>query len=249
MHRDRRIISAKTAFKRAKRLEAQYASRLRQVARHVGDIVRGFRWDTFNASIQVQDALRRYSSLLRPWAEAVAERMVTQVAASDRRAWRTVSAQMGRALQKEIETAPTGVVMRESIARQVGLITSLPLDAAERVHKIAQEGITTGKRASDVAEDIMKTGLVTRSRADLIAQTEVSRVATELTKSRAEHIGSEFFIWRTSKDESVRHDHRILEGKSFRWNDPPIADQRTGVRALPGGIYRCRCWPQAIIPD
>ena len=243
---DRVDISPKAAFKRAKKLEANYAARLRKIARHVGEIVSGFDWSDLAANLLAQTALKKYADLLKPWAESVANRMVTEVAASDRQSWRKLSARIGQTLAKEIDTAPTGQVMRESMRRQVDLITSLPTEAAERVHKLTQEGITQGRRASEIADEILKTGEVTRSRATLIAVTEVSRTGAELTRARALHIGSPGYRWRTAKDTTVRPSHRQMEGKFVGWNDPPTLDNLTGHA---GCLPRCRCYMEVEVPE
>ena len=40
------------------------------------------------------------------------------------------------------------------LAEQVGLITNLPLEAAERVHKLTTEGMLAGSRPAEIAEQI-----------------------------------------------------------------------------------------------
>ncbi|TXN34019.1 phage head morphogenesis protein [Methylobacterium sp. WL19] len=228
-------------------MENSYGARLRKIARHIGDIVTGFDLSTPQGAVFIGSALRRYADMLDPWARSVGARMVAEVAAADKLGWRRLSTVMGRALHREIEEAPTGQAMRASMERQVTLIKSLPLDAAERVHRLTVEGISQGRRADEIARDIMATGEVTKSRATLIARTEVSRTATELTKARAEYVGSTEFIWRTAGDGDVRDSHKRLNGKVFRWDAPPECDP--GHHALPGGIWNCRCYPEAVIPD
>lgn len=242
-----RDISIASLFKRAKKLERNYGTRLRQIARHVGHIAAGFDADSLNGTVLMRAALMRYADALEPWARAVGRRMVTEVAAADRESWRKTSATIGRLLHKEIATAPTGNAMQDALTRQVDLITSLPREAAERVHKLTTEGIAQGRRTSDIAAEIARTGEVTRSRADLIARTEVSRTATELTRARAEHIGSTHFIWRARHDDSTRPMHRKLDGQAFRWDDPPECDP--GHHALPGAIWNCRCYPEPVLTD
>lgn len=195
----------------------------------------------------LQAVMARYAATLTPWAEAVSRRMVTEIAARDERAWVRVSQQMGQALKREIATAPTGEAMRTAMASQVKLITSLPTEAAQRVHDLVIAGISEGRRADAIAEEIARTGEVTKSRATLIARTEVSRTATELTKARAEHIGSTHFIWRTAGDSDVRPSHKKLNGQTFRWDEPPECDP--GHHALPGCIWNCRCFAEPILPE
>jgi SPP1 gp7 family putative phage head morphogenesis protein len=131
------------------------------------------------------------------------------------------------------------------MAQQVHLIRSLPLDAAQRVHKLVIEGHGS-PRASEIAKEIMRSGSVAKSRAELIAQTETSRAATAFTQARAEHIGSDGYIWRTAKDSHVRDSHRHMEGRFVRWESPPTLD---GLVGHAGALPRCRCFPSPVIPE
>lgn len=240
--------SAHSAWVRARKAEAQYASRLRRIAHYVGEIVRmGYAPDDPSALSWIRDALARYAVALRPWAEKAAEVMVTEVAARDKAAWKSVTKEIGRGLRAEIEAAPIGDVLRQRMADQVDLITSLPRDAAERVHQLAIESVEQGTRASEIEARILETGDVTKARATLIARTEVGRTATELTRARAEHVGSTHFVWRTVHDADVRPSHRALDGQAFRWDEPPECDP--GHHALPGAIWNCRCWAEPIVSN
>lgn len=247
---DRAGTSARSAFKRALKLERSYAQRLRGIARNIGHMVNGFTWGTLEeiavSSAPLQSMLRRYADTLDPWANVVAKRMVAEIAASDRVSWRKLSSDMGRQLHREIDTAPTGEAMRASMQRQVGLIKSLPTSAAERVHKLTIEGIAQGRRASEIANDIMASGDVARSRAMLIARTEVSRTATELTKARALHVGSTGYLWRSAKDTDVRPSHKKMEAVFVPWDSPPTLDGMTGHA---GCLPNCRCTVEVVIPD
>lgn len=201
---------------------------------------------TLPGSLFARTALEQYAHILTPWAQAVGQRMVTEVAARDERSWFQISERMGKALRQEIATAPTGEVMRERMAEQVKLITSLPTEAAERVHKLALEGIAQGWRADRIADEIMTTGEVTRARANMIGRTEVSRTATLLTQARAEHVGSEGYNWRTAQDSDVRASHKAMAGKFVKWTEPPTLDGLTGHA---GALPNCRCFCEPVIPD
>jgi SPP1 gp7 family putative phage head morphogenesis protein len=242
--------SPKSAFIRARKVEEGYARNLRKIARHIGDVIRTM-WnpDDLDSVQAINDVLARYARAIEPWATSVGNRMITEVAARDYKAWREVSTEMGLLIHRDIHTTPLGMIMQQRLAAQVKLITSLPTEAAERVHKLTIEGISDGTRAKAIAREIMRSGHVTAARANTIARTEVGRTATELTKARAEHVGSTHFTWKSVGDSDVRHDHKILNGKTFAWNDPPIADEKTGTRALPGAIWNCRCWPSPVLPD
>jgi SPP1 gp7 family putative phage head morphogenesis protein len=155
---------------------------------------------------------------------------------------------MSRELRRQIESTPTGALVRQRLDDQVVLITSLPTEAAERVRVLANEALLTGTRASALSAKIMETGEVAKSRANLIARTETSRTATELTRARAKYVGSTHFVWRTSNDSSVRPSHRRLDGMMFEWSNPPVCDA-PDIRALPGSTFNCRCFPEVVLPD
>ncbi|CAN0620488.1 Phage head morphogenesis, SPP1 gp7 family domain protein [Burkholderia multivorans] len=229
--------------------ERQYNLQLRKIAEQVGVLVNGFPAGDPSWAPTIEEMLRRYADALAPWAEATAARMLADLNRRDEQAWMQQAADMSRALRDEIRNAPTGETLRALMAEQVTLIKSIPLDAAERVHRLTIEGMVDSTRAAQISKAIQESGDVAKSRADLIARTEVSRTATTLTEARARGVGSPGYFWRTSGDSDVREDHRELDGKFFTWDAPPIADKRSGARSHPGCIWNCRCWAEPVVPD
>jgi SPP1 gp7 family putative phage head morphogenesis protein len=244
----RRADSAQWA--RARKAEEQFARHLRTLARHCGALTRQmFEPENFQDSARrIQGLLERYAETLRPWAKAVAERMVQDVARRDRGVWHARGKMMGRELQAEIAGAPTGMVLRNAIGETAALITSLPLEAAQRVGELSIRALVKSSRANELAAEILRTGEVTKARANLIARTQTSTTATALVAARATHLGSEGYIWRTVGDADVRKLHRDLNGTFHRWSEPPVAGER-GERAHAGQIYNCRCWAEVVLPE
>lgn len=238
--------AAKASFEKVRRAEESYARGLRAIARHIGHITSGFKPGDLEGMSILQRLLRRYSTIIAPWARNHAARMLTDVARRDYNVWRTLSRQMSRTLRREIETAPTGIVIRGLLDDQVTLITSLPTEAAQRVHKLTLEGLLDATRASEIAKEIVRTGAVTTNRANLIARTEVARTASVLVQARAEYVGSTHYVWRTSKDAKVRPSHKKMEGVAVSWREPPTLDNLVGHA---GALPNCRCFPEPIIPD
>lgn len=234
---------------KTQRIEQRYALQLRKVAEQVGSIISPFTPGDMSQVPTIEQLLKAYSDMLKGWATQTASNMLMDVALRDEQTWQTLAKDLSRGLREEIRHAPTGRVMRQLLADQVDLIQSIPLEAAQRVHRLTLEGIENSTRASEIAKEIMASGNVAASRAQLIAVTEVSRTASTLTQARAVSIGSEGYFWRTSGDSSVRPDHKKLNGKFIRWDDPPIADERSGIRAHAGCIFRCRCYPEPVIPQ
>jgi SPP1 gp7 family putative phage head morphogenesis protein len=246
--RQARIESRERALA-GRRTELAYSHQLRKIAEQIGRRVRSAAPDGVLSSADATKliaALNRYADVLWPWAESVANRMIAEVSRRDAAAWEEHGKAIGRALRREILSAPTGATMRQTLALQAEKITSIPREAAERLYTLTTEGMLKGTRAREIAREIMRSGEVSASHANMLARTGVSSTATALTKARAEHIGSAYFVWRTSKDGAVRPSHRRMEGKMLRWDDPPEID---GYRGLPGEFANCRCFCEPLVPN
>lgn len=231
-------------LKSAARAEALYARKLRSVASEVGKLARALKGDP----PKLQRALNDYADYITPWAESAAASMLLDVSKRDERAWWERSANLSRDIRAEIRTAPTGDILRRLMAEQVKYIKSIPQDAARRVHHFAMRTLETDGRAEDLVAEILKSRGVSVSKANLIARTEVGRASTSLLQARALHVGSEGYIWRTALDMDVRKAHKKLEGKFFRWSDPPVAEA-DGARHHPGEFPNCRCYPEVVLPN
>ncbi|WP_079218922.1 phage minor head protein [Herbaspirillum robiniae] len=212
----------------------------------MGAFVNGFPAGDPTVLPTIEQLLRRYAEALTPWAEVTAGKMLSSVNRSDERAWAEQTQELSRSLRLEIMRAPTGNAMRGLMTEQVTLIKSIPLEAAERVHKLTLEGLENSARAKTVSKEIQRSGEVCKSRADLIARTEVARTASVLTQTRAQHVGSDGYIWRTSGDPDVRHSHREMNGKFVRWASPPTLD---GMKGHAGQFPNCRCYAEPVIPE
>ncbi|WP_420958441.1 phage minor head protein [Burkholderia gladioli] len=230
--------------------EQQYGTQLRKIAQQVGVLVNGFPPGDPSSAPTIEELLRRYADALAPWAELTAARMLANLSRRDEQAWMQRAADMSRALRDEIQNAPTGEALRQLMAEQVTLITSIPREAADRVHKLTLEGLVDSTRSSEIAKMIAASGEVAASRATMIARTEVSRALTVLTEARARGIGGTHYIWRTSGDGAVRPGHREMEGKVCSWDEPPeVEENGVYMRFHPGCIWNCRCWAEPVIGD
>ena len=229
--------------------QRNYERSLTGVSRHIGELVHGViqgeNW--LEAVPTIRQLLEAYAEALVPWANSVGSRMLGAVNVSNLRAWRVLSGGISIQLRHDIMNTQVGTRLRELLGEQVHLIKSIPITAAERVHKLGVEALMDSRRYTELAKEIERSGEVSKSHAILIARTETARTSTALLQVRAEAAGSTHFRWRTAGDSDVRPDHKILNGQVFAWNDPPIADRHSGARALPGAIFNCRCFPEPLL--
>ena len=238
--------SAREWWRKVNQSASFYNKALSSVAKQVSKFITEL-WEAGREDA-IETTLTKYAAVIEPWAEAVSEKMLADISLQDEKAWMRHSQRMANAMQVELRTMPQGEIVRQLRAKQVVLIKSLPLEAAQQAHDLAFEAATqTGVRKDVIAAKIKQLGDITEARALLIAGTEISTSHSIIQRARAEWIGSEGYIWRTLRDRVVRKDHVELEGTYHRWDNPPIAE-RNGTKHHPGCFPNCRCYSQPVLP-
>lgn len=240
----------KSKFAASKRIEQEFARNLKKVAKASGSIVNKY---VNGSKVQHADAMVSeaisYSRLLTPWAKEQSKILVQETLKrihSDK-AYREHSKKIGQLLSADIFESENTIFIDLLMREQVELIQSIPLEAAYRAQRLALEAVAGGRRADEIASELQQTTSVTENRAKLIARTETARANTALNESRARSVGSDKYIWRTSDDASVRHSHKKMNGRIFKWDNPPsLSDGTTGH---PGTFPNCRCYAEPILPD
>lgn len=238
-------MAKKSHFRKSSSTENSYARALRQIAREVGRIIEAYGDLDPTKLPPLRDALEKYAKLLGPWAKLKASNMLEQADRQDRRAWASATKEMAIGVRQELKATAVGERVQQLMGEQVKLIKSIPIEAAERVHRLVIKNVEEQGRAEEIAKEIRKSGKVAASRATLIARTEVARASSVLTQARAENIGSEGYIWRSVKDSDVRPSHRKMNGKFVKWSDPPTLDGLTGHA---GALPNCRCFAEPVVP-
>lgn len=128
-------------------------------------------------------------------------------------------------------------------------IKSIPNDTLSSMREIILDGYMNGKTIRDISGEIQKEYDVSKHKAAMLARDQIATLNANLAKMQQEDAGCEEYVWSTSRDSRVRECHRELDGKTFRWNDPPEMWYETkkngivftGRRCHPGEDYACRC--------
>lgn len=227
-------------------MEIRYGQQLRKIAGYVDTIVKGFDVNSPQNYPLITAALNEYGNTLEHWARNAAGRIITDVSLRDEKTWLIYAQDLSRGIKDQIRNTDVGAAYQQLLNDQVRLIKSLPIDAAQRIQDLSTRALIEGSRASEISSLIMATGHVTKSRANTIARTEISRASSVFTQTRAENLGSEGYIWRTSEDVDVRSSHKAMNGKFVYWDEPPTLDNMVGHA---GCLPNCRCYPEPVIPD
>jgi SPP1 gp7 family putative phage head morphogenesis protein len=110
-----------------------------------------------------------------------------------------------------------------------------------KLRQMVQSNAFAGKRAESMIEAIQKNYQVSKRKAEFLARQETSLLMSKFHETRFNQIGMPFYRWSTSNDERVRHDHELLDGHVYRWDDPPVVDRAAGRKGNPGEDFGCRC--------
>jgi SPP1 gp7 family putative phage head morphogenesis protein len=118
----------------------------------------------------------------------------------------------------------------------------------QQIAESQREGVRPETIAKQLRERVPQ---LTRSRAALIARTEVAKATTGLTEARSEEMGIGWYLWSTSRDSRVRPSHRKMQNVLVAWNDPPSPELLIGEKSVgryhAGEIYNCRCDAQPAV--
>ena len=203
------------------------------------------------------DSVDEIFTALKVWGTAKASEMLAIVTLK--------ASQIGDWNEKEFKRSIKTVVGVDPISKNQGyqtliqswakenatLITSIQSNLLDDVAGVTQRGMSAGKSINDISKEIKDRYGVTKSRARLIARTEVGKLNGNLSKYRNEELGIKTYFWATSNDEKVRDSHKALNGMLCKWNDDSVYSddegkswkRRTGKMFIgkPGDDINCRC--------
>lgn len=138
------------------------------------------------------------------------------------------------------------------VAQNVALIKGLTQQTQAQTHAVVLEGLRQGLRHEEIAKNLKTKVGLSETKATMIAGDQVGKLHGECTQLRQTALGIKRYRWATSRDELVRHSHRVLDGTIQEWAKPPIVNPKTGLRAHPGvdtHYYPCRCSGIPIVDD
>jgi len=126
---------------------------------------------------------------------------------------------------------------------------------AEEIKKLRGEmekTILTGNRYESAVKTIQKSYGQSQNKAKFLARQETGLLMAKFKETRYTDAGIMEYKWTTvagSPKHPVRPWHKALEGKIFRWDNPPITTKpgEPARRNNPGEDYNCRCFAKPIV--
>ncbi len=125
------------------------------------------------------------------------------------------------------------------------------------LREAVEENAREGYRFDKLVPKIKQRYGVSVRKAKFLARNETSIFMSKYHEQRYGEAGITEYIWSTSHDARVRpalgtngsDNHRVLDGRTFRFSNPPVVDPAKGRKANPGQDYNCRCVAIPILGD
>ena len=197
------------------------------------------------------DALRavyrnRFASLAEIWSR----RMITDVIAQS-------SAQLNlglkdiaelTAIRSTMATPRMRAVVEASTQACSSLITRIPEKYLGDVQVQVMSAITTGSGLGQLVPYLTKRYKGDARHAHLTALDQIRKSSENVNAARLQSLGVEEYVWiHTGGERYPRKLHQSYNGRTFRYDDPPVIDERTGVKGKPGDAIGCRCRQRAVL--
>lgn len=105
-----------------------------------------------------------------------------------------------------------------------------------------------GKSRKDIEKYLLDSFTKSKRHAQFLARNETAIATTSYLSAKYQEEGMRSFRWVVNLDNRERPWHRKLgttgsdgKGNIYRFDDPPIINEKTGQKGLPGYDFNCRC--------
>lgn len=155
----------------------------------------------------------------------------------------------GKAIGKDELSDPARKNLADDYSNNMKLwVQNFSTEMVQDLRSSVAENAEKGYRFDHLVARIQNRYDVGQTKAEFLAQQETSLLISKHREQRFGEVGITEYIWRTSGDADVRKDHKKLNGRTFKFSEPPVVDDASGRRANPGEDYRCRCVADPVIP-
>lgn len=107
--------------------------------------------------------------------------------------------------------------------------------------------IEEGARAERIQEYFEKRWKIAGDKARFLAVNESHLAASVIKATRYQEMGCTQFRWDRSSSKEKRELHKLYYGQVFKFTEPPIIDEKLGIKGLPRQIWNCKCHMSPVI--
>lgn len=196
------------------------------------------------ARILVQSLEKRFNALFAKRAPRIAEQMADGATAASKTALHSSLAKMtgGLSLKTSLMTPQLRAVYKAQVAANVGLIKTIAAEYLKSVEGAVMRSITTGRGLQDLVPALEQYEGYTHRKARNVALDQTRKTYNAINRGRMTAIGIKRFQWvHSGGGAEPRPLHVDMDGEIFSFDNPPIIDERTGERGIPGQAVNCKC--------
>lgn len=191
------------------------------------------------------NALRaKFQAAFNRQARTLAERFARETEAASRGSLHASLKELsgGISLKTSVLPPPVREAVKAGITENVNLIRSIPEQYFQKLQGSVMRNIQRGDGTAGILRTVERLGLVTENRAALIARDQTSKATTALNAARMRALNVRKFEWlHSGGGKEPRKLHEEMSGNVYDLDDPPVIDDKTGERGLPGQLINCRC--------
>lgn len=149
-------------------------------------------------------------------------------------------------------TDKTKEIVDAAAQESAGLIKRTPQKYLPEIQGDVMRSITTGNGLADLVPALEKKEVSVKNWASNVAKDQTRKVYNNLNKVRAQDAGAEEYEWVHSGGSNKPRKYHLdrtpagLNGRICRFDDPPIIDEKTGERGIPGQLPYCGCTMRVI---
>lgn len=133
-----------------------------------------------------------------------------------------------------------------------GLIKRVPADYLPMVQGDVMRSITTGNGLADLEPALRERNVKVKNWAENVSKDQTRKVFANINKVRMNDVGLDKYEWIHSGGSNKPRKYHIdpapggLNGRICSLKDPPVIDERTGERGIPGQLPYCGCTMRPI---
>lgn len=149
----------------------------------------------------------------------------------------------------QTNSKPVQDAINEQIGYNTYYIKRIPVEFLDKVRQSVEDSITKGNGLEDLEKVMLERYGEAKRHAKNVALDQTRKAYMAINTERMRDVGVTKFEWiHTGGSQDPRQYHKTtLNGNVYDLNDPPIIDQRTGERGLPGLLPFCRCTMRPVV--
>lgn len=154
----------------------------------------------------------------------------------------------GLSMKTTVLTGPLKDITTAAVAENVALIKSIASQYMTQVNGAVMRSITTGNGLQELIPALQKYEGITVRRARNIAIDQTRKTFNTINKGRMQKLGVSKYEWiHSGGGQRPRQHHIELSGQIFSFDDPPVIDENTGERGIPGQLPNCGCTMRPVV--